>query len=403
MQKDIIIYAFNNLKKRLLRSSLTIVSIFIGIMSIFVLISFGQGLSKYMDDIFEEMGTNKLMMMGKTFGPPGSGDVKFSKEDLSFVEKISGIDVVAPMYFVSTDIKIDGEKPYTTYVMGLPTTGDERDVVIEMLTVDVFEGRYLKGADRGKVIIGYNFGQEDKVFNKVLEVGDSIYIKNQELKIVGILDSIGNPQDDSQAYMSLEYYEELFDEDEYSMLYIQTKDGASPSKVADDVTERYRKRTDQKEGYENFYVQTFEDMMQSFGNIIGVINGVVLLIALISVVVAAINITNTMYTTVIERTQEIGIMKAIGATNEEILKIFLIESGMQGLIGGLIGLGLGYWIAKLGGAIAAASGYAMLQPYFPIWLIVFSLLFSTGMGAAAGFLPALQASKLKPVESLRYE
>jgi len=121
------------------------------------------------------------------------------------------------------------------------------------------------------------------------------------------------------------------------------------------------------------------------------------------VLVAAVNIMNTMYTAVLERTKEIGIMKAIGSRNRYILMIFFFESGILGLIGGTIGILFGYGLAKMGGAIAAEAGYALLQPFFPWWLTVGCLTFAFLVGATSGFFPALQASKLKPVDALRYE
>jgi len=112
---------------------------------------------------------------------------------------------------------------------------------------------------------------------------------------------------------------------------------------------------------------------------------------------------NTMYTAVLERTREIGIMKAIGATNHDILVIFVIESGVLGLIGAALGALLGYLIASAGGAIAAAAGYSILKPVFPAWLVLGCLGFGLALGCASGFLPARQAAQLKPVDSLRYE
>ncbi|MFP4112596.1 MAG: ABC transporter permease [Candidatus Woesearchaeota archaeon] len=411
MQKDLYIYALNNLKKRLTRSFLTILSILIGIMAIFTLVSFGQGLAKFSNDIFEDMGTDKIMIQGRTFGPPGSGDSSFSRNEMRHIEKISGVDVVTGMYFTMSDVRHDFDtKPVTRYIMGAPIEGDKGDLFREMIAVTVTEGsdmsagRYFKKDDVKKAVLGYNYQFDNKIFEKGLTTKDSIIIHNTEVDIIGFMNSLGNAEDDSNIYLSDEYFEELFGvEDEYAFIYLSTKEGENPSEVAEEITKDLRKERGLKKGNENFFVQTFEDMMKTYGNVITVINSIVIIIALISVAVAAINITNTMYTTVLERTQEIGIMKAIGAKNSEILKIFLIESGIQGLIGGTLGIIIGYLIASLGGYIASISGYSMLQPYFPPWLIIGSLIFSTAIGAGAGLLPAIQASKLKPVDSLRYE
>jgi putative ABC transport system permease protein len=110
-----------------------------------------------------------------------------------------------------------------------------------------------------------------------------------------------------------------------------------------------------------------------------------------------------MYTTVLERTKEIGIMKSIGAQNHKILSIFVFESGFLGLIGGAFGIIFGYIISKIGGSIAAANGYSLLQPTFPWYLIVGCLSFSLFIGLISGLWPARKASKLRPVDALRYE
>ncbi|MBD3309876.1 FtsX-like permease family protein, partial [Candidatus Woesearchaeota archaeon] len=104
-----------------------------------------------------------------------------------------------------------------------------------------------------------------------------------------------------------------------------------------------------------------------------------------------------------ERTKEIGVMKAIGAPNSQILFIFVFESGLLGLLGGFVGILFGWLISKGGGYIAAVTGYSALKPIFPLWLTVSCALFAMIVGAASGLLPAKQASELKPVDALRYE
>ena len=133
------------------------------------------------------------------------------------------------------------------------------------------------------------------------------------------------------------------------------------------------------------------------------LNAILALIALISVIVAGVNTTNTMYTAVLERTKEIGIMKAVGARNSSIMFIYVIESGFVGMIGGAAGVFLGFLISSAGGAIAAASGFSFLKPAFPIWLTLGCIMFAFCVGAASGTMPAIRASKLRPVDALRYE
>lgn len=145
-------------------------------------------------------------------------------------------------------------------------------------------------------------------------------------------------------------------------------------------------------------------MLQSFGSILNIITAVLIGIAAISLLVGGIGIMNTMYTSVLERTNEIGVMKAIGARNSDILLIFLVESGVVGLAGGVIGIFLGIGFGKIAALFAAEVLKApIIQASFPWYLIAGALAFSLLVGIASGLLPALQASKLKPADALRYE
>ena len=173
--------------------------------------------------------------------------------------------------------------------------------------------------------------------------------------------------------------------------------------LSEKITEKFRKHKDQKKGEETFFVQTFEDALKTFSDVLGVLNGVLFLIALISLIVATVNIMNTMFTAVMERTTEIGIMKSIGAKNSTVLKIFMFESGIIGLIGGITGITIGFIIASIGGNAAAASGFSLLKPIFPSILVIGCLLFALVTGIIAGYLPSRKASRLKPVDALRYE
>ncbi|MFH1823570.1 MAG: FtsX-like permease family protein, partial [archaeon] len=139
-------------------------------------------------------------------------------------------------------------------------------------------------------------------------------------------------------------------------------------------------------------------------DIFGIVQAVFIGIAAISLVVGGIGIMNTMYTAVLERTREIGIMKAVGARNRNILTLFLIESGILGLVGGAIGVLIGIGLSTGVAFVAAqALGTTFLRAVFPWYLIVGALAFSFGIGSLSGILPAIQASRLKPVDALRYE
>ena len=403
---DIIKYALSNLWQRKLRSALTMLSILIGITAIFALVSFGQGINKYITDFAQEMGTDKIMMTpgGGLSAAPGTSNILFTEDDFEFIKKIKGVSDATAMLITASKVEFKDYKEKYPYVMGLSTDIKEMELVEEMFAgIEIIKGRELKKGDVLKATLGYSYLIENKMFKKPLSVGDTLKIKDIPVKVVGFYEEIGNPGDDSNVYLTLEGYERIFGDSDYEYLYIRSALGEDPAALADKIKERFRKRRDQKKGEEDFTIQTFEDAIASFTSIITILNGVLVLIALISVVVAAVNIMNTMYTSILERTNEIGVMKSIGAQNKYILFVFMFESGLLGLVGGAVGIGLGYLIAKLGGVIAASSGLAMLRPTFSPYLIIGCLLFSLLVGTASGFLPSLRASKLNPVDALRYE
>ncbi len=403
---DILIYSIKNLFNRRLRSFLSILSILIGVTAIYALISFGQGINSYMDGFAQEMGTDKVFLMpgGGITNAPGTSNILFSEDDLDFIRKIKGVDEASGMMITTGKVKYKDYKEKYPFIMGMSTEVKEKKLIEEMFAgIEVIQGRSLKKGDTLKATAGYSYIIQDRMFKKKISIGDKIEINDVTVEIVGFYEEVGNPTDDSNVYLSKEGFKQIFDIEDYEYIYVRTVFDQNPTDVAEKIKEKFRKHRNQKEGEEDFTVQTFEDMMAIFSNIILVLNGVLVIIALISVVVAAINITNTMYTSILERTQEIGVMKAIGAKNKYILIIFVIESGLLGLLGGLVGIGLGYAIAKLGGMIAAMNGLSMLRPGFPWWLTVGCLLFAFGVGAGAGYFPARQASKMQATDALRWE
>lgn len=404
MIKELSAYMLNNLWHRKLRSFLTIISILIGIAAIFALVSFGQGLRVYMDHVFKEMGSDKLVLQAKGFGPPGSGTATFSQKDLHFLKGINGIDQVSAMMMENTIVQFtSGEKPKYVYVMGMPTD-ESRDLIEELFTVKVERGRELRNNDKFKAVVGYNYQFPNKVFTKKIDLGDTLTINNIEVEVIGFYGTVGNPEDDRNIYVSWETAEAIFDvEDEFNWVVMRSSPEQVPRDLAEKVQDKFMNYRGVKEGEEDFFVETFEDIVATFGNVILILNVILFLIALISVVVAGVNIMNTMYTAVLERTKEIGIMKAVGAQRSTILLLFVMESGVLGLIGGIFGVFFGYLISRFGASMAIYYGLSFLQPAFPIWLIAGCLLFSFLVGALAGLMPALRASKLNPVDALRYE
>ena len=253
-------------------------------------------------------------------------------------------------------------------------------------------------------MVGSRYAEEG-LFGKPVQVRDKININGIDFKVIGILKTVGNPQDDSNIYMSIETFKELYNSgDRVDQIFVQIEPGADIKEVAANVEKKLRRSRGVTAETQDFTVLTPEELLESFGTILNIITGFLLGISAISLVVGGIGIANTMYTSTIERTKEIGTMKAIGAQNKDILFIFVIESGLLGLIGGIIGVLIGMGIGQIIEFIAINQlGTNLLQVAYPWYLIVGCLTFSFLVGAISGLIPAWQASKINVVDALRYE
>ena len=403
MRLEYLRFGIDNLMHRKLRSGLTMLSILIGIAAIFTLVSFGMGIQSYVDEIAQKSGVDKIMIQARSSGAPGTDDTfKVTRDDVEFVEKVSGVAETAGVYIKIVEVHKDKEKKY---VFGVGYSVDKVKLIDQTFNVEIEKGRGFRKGDKDKVLLGHNYQLEKKVFTKPVALGEKLTIQGKEFEVIGFYKAIGNPGDDANLYFTYEGFESVFPEakDIFGYIIVRAEKSVKADELAKILRERMRKHRGQEKGKEDFFVQTFEDLLKTFTNIIGVLNGMLYLIALISIVVASVNTMNTMYTAVLERTKEIGVMKAIGARNEDILSIFIFEAGCMGAVGGIAGVILGWIIASTGGAIAKASGFGSLQPIFPWQLILGCILFAAMVGAISGILPARQASQLKPIDALRYE
>jgi putative ABC transport system permease protein len=280
---------------------------------------------------------------------------------------------------------------------------DPKDsLIIELFNTGVEKGRLLNSGDTRNVFLGHNYLLDNKIFKKGLDVNDIIEIDGEKMKIIGFFESLGNPQDDSQIYITNEYFEDLYPNKTYLELVVKV-DTSNIDKVTDNVEKKLRKERGLEEGKEDFFVQSFEELIESFSSVLNIIIGFIILIALISVLVSAVNTANTMITSVLERYKEIGILKAIGARNSDIFWIFLFESSFLGFVAGVLGVLLGWGFASLAGSILTNLGWGFLSPYYSPYLFIGCVLFATLTGAISGVIPAVRASKINTVNALRHE
>jgi putative ABC transport system permease protein len=402
MLKDYMVYILRNFSHRKMRGWLTVIGILIGVAAVVALVSVTQGMQGAIKGQFEKMGTNKLIVMpggGEFFGAFSSA--KLTDKDLDIIRKVAGVDTAAELFFKMGKIKFR-DQTKSTYIMGMPTDSSAR-IVTEMQGFEAQEGRMIKEGDQGKVAVGW-FLWDGDFFTKKVALGNKVEIEGREFKVIGLIKKIGNRQDDSQAYIPIEAARELFNEpDETSYIYIQTKEGYNVSKVAENVKKDLRNSRDEKKGEETFQVQTFEQILSQVNVILNIVGLVLITISAISLVVGGVGIMNSMYTSVLERTHEIGVMKAIGARNSHIMTIFLIESGLFGLVGGALGVTFGLGMAKAAEFAAAQLGAEIFKASVTPGLIFGGLGFSFLIGCLSGLAPASHAARMKPVEALRYE
>ncbi len=403
MYKDFLKISTASLRKRGIRSWLTMIGIFIGVALFVSLISLGQGLQNAVNEQFEIMGTDKIVVQPRSSGAM-VGNIKLTDDDKKIVDSTKGIIKFSAWNFKLGRVEYDDFLIYT-YVMGMPTN-EEMELIEEFGNYDVEQGRWIRSQDKFKANIGWDFNHVPNILGpKTINVGDKIIIEGHEFDVVGIIGRVGNPQDDRSIIIPMDTYNEIYGiVDEYDFIIAQTGPGEEPSDVADDLKRKLRRERGEEEGEESFEVQTSQNYMETFNNIFNIVNYFVAGLAFISLLVGAVGITNTMYTAVLERTKEIGIMKAIGARNSDILKLFLIEAGLIGMIGGIIGIAIGYGFSKLVELIIKQGfGLELLSVRFNTELMILVFVCSIIFGGLAGALPARQASEQKPVDALRYE
>jgi len=406
MIQDYFKIAFRSLKQRKTRSFLTLLGIFLSILTLFVLLSLSLGLNEFVNEQFELLGTDKFFVQAKgQAGAPGaSGNaVELTMDDVRVIEDVSGVEMVT--YFMIGNGKLEfNDKARYYLVIGMPVSDNQLELIFEASDLEIEEGRFMKEGESKKIVVGYNYKHKN-LFKKSLRSGDTLVVNGVEFEVIGVLEAVGNPQDDQQVYISEDDFKDLFDSGErVDFIYAQIKLGEDIKEVANRAERKLMKFRDVKEETLDFTVSTPEELLGMFNDILNILTAFLVGIGAISVLVGGIGIANTMYTSVLERQKEIGTMKAIGAKNSDILMIFVIESGVLGLIGGAMGIIIGIIIAKSIEYIAAVYvGSDMLRASMNPLIIIGCLAFAFFVGLISGVLPSYQASKLKPVDALRYE
>ena len=404
MIKDYFIFAWNSLTNKKLRSWLTLLGICIGVLAVVSLISLGDGLR---DAVSSQFGIASLEILtiqagGVGGGPPGTGVVNpLTKDTVTGIERLSSIDIVAGRILSSVQVEHNNVLNFN-FAMSLPS-GREGSLILEILDYTPSQGRLLRLDERGSVFLGYNFGRETNSFGKRIVAGNSILINNQRFRVAGIAERKGSFIFDNIILMEESELRSLVNQDEVVDIIVARPRGSISLEAArEDVQEFLRRDRSIRRGeQDDFTVQTPEGALSTVNTILTGVQIFVAMVASISIIVGAIGIVNTMTTSVLERKQQIGIMKSIGAKNSDIFMQFFIESGLMGLIGGIFGVILGTLIGFFGTLSLNTFIGSSTVPSINIVLIVGALLGSFIIGAIAGIVPAIQAARQNPVDSLR--
>ena len=401
MIKNFLSLVFKSARYRPLRSWLTITGVVIGVMLVVVIFALSSGVKNILSTMLQSFGSELVFVLpGKETNPIAGlfGGQRFEEDDLMALGKIPGVEFVAPADVAVMNVELGGEKK-SSMVHGIPWEPFQKIFKLSQ-GVRVRDGVYPTRDDSREIMLGHLAA--DKLFKRPVRVGDEIIIKSKRMLVVGIFGPMGSQEDDNSFYTSLDMFHALTGQESGAMsAFIKIDRGSD----IDLVSRQIKFELSKQEVVRDFSVLTPNRVNQLAGNILGVVEFVLFMIAVVSLVVGAVGIMNTMYTSVLERTRHIGIMKAVGASRESILSLFLIEAGLIGIIGGMMGIALGLVVAFGIGIIAGNFGieglfsFAALD-FFELF-VVLVITFITGI--LAGFFPARAAAQLEPAEALRYE
>ncbi|MEF8880318.1 MAG: ABC transporter permease, partial [Candidatus Nanohaloarchaea archaeon] len=393
-----------NLFRRGKRSWLTILGIVIGITAIVALFSLAQGLETSVTDEFESLGANTIYVL------PGSGINGFfggspkgglTDNDLEAIKNTRGIDVAGPIIFSQRQGEFRGENEVTP-LLGIPTD-ESQEMILKTNSLVLDKGRNIRDNDRFSALAGNSLVQGE-IFDNEVRLRSQLKVGGKELRVVGTLEASGDPQYDRSLVLPIESVRDILGEPErIDFIQVQVESGQEPEKVSERIEKNLRNERNLQPGEEDFTVSTADDLLDSFLGILNLVQYVVLGIVSIALFVGGLGIMNTMYMSVSERTKEIGIMKALGATKKQILTIYITEAAALGLIGGTIGIILGLGLVEIAFYFIRQTVQIPLSPSRSPLLIAGSMTASVVLGVLSGLLPARKAANLEPVEAIRQE
>ncbi len=402
-----VIEALESLISNKLRSALTILGIVIGVAAVIAMLAVGRGAEDVITGSIQGIGTNLIFVFSG-----GSEDVRNPKPmTLADAEAIAdpfaapSVAAVAPMLQGSAEVTYSGDSMVTTLNGVTPDYSTVRNW-------GVSEGEFITEShllERASVaVIGVEVA--DELFGRTSGlVGETLRIEGQPFRVIGVLTEKGGGSfgsEDSVIIVPMTTAQARLlhrsTQDRVDMIMVSAVSSEDVTQAGEEISQILRTRHRTAIGEDDFTVLNQQDFLETAATITSVITIFLGGVAGISLLVGGIGIMNIMLVSVIERTREIGLRKAMGARKKDILVQFLVESSLLSLFGGIIGIILGWGISALVGGIAANSG-TPINPVIGIDSILLATIFSTVVGLFFGLYPANRAAGLEPVEALRYE
>ncbi|MDU3383786.1 MAG: ABC transporter permease [Veillonella sp.] len=403
MYKESFLMAWASLVANKLRSLLTMLGIIIGVAAVIALVSIGNGVKQDIEDSISSLGSNLLVVLPGAPRTPGArpsqGSMKSLKiSDYEAIAKLEGVKAASPMTNGSY-VVIYQNKNWTTSVAGV--NSNFQDVNNWTMTSGrFFSDKNVQNRERvavvGQTVVKNLFADEDPV-------GKEIRVKNIPFRVIGVLKSkgngtMGNDQDDTVLIPYTTSMERVEGIDYLRRVYVVAKDDEGIDRLQADIENLLRVRHNIKDtNLDDFNIQNMKSIMETVAQTTGTFTLFLGAVAAISLVVGGIGIMNIMLVSVTERTREIGVRKALGATYSVIVTQFLIEAVVISLMGGFIGIAFGIGASKVIGMVSGMSTIVSVPT------IIMSFAFSMAIGLIFGIYPARKAAKLNPIDALHYE
>lgn len=411
MLKDNFNLAYKNIRERMSRSILTLLGISIGIMAIISLMGIGEGmqaavsgeLSSLSDTIIVSAGGSSSNDFELLMGGMDNNGEYLTERDIADLNRIQGVKEVSTQLTGAGIISFNSQDVYAT-LTGMDI--DSQDLAYNY--EDLESGSLLEEGDQNKCVIGNGIAHEE--FDVDISVGSRIIINGEKIIVKGIFSKQGMgglTSTDSIVILTARDFEKITGESNIKAAVVRV---TNPNDV-ESIAEEIEQTINENHGDDDFAsVTAMSSLLETIQNILGILSMVLTAIAAIALVVASIGIMNTMLTSVMERTREIGIMKAIGAENKDVMLIFIIEGMLVSIVGGIIGIFLGVFgsqgmagLLSGMGAEGAPAGSMTLTPVITLYSIVLAISVSLVVGVLSSLYPAWKAAKMSPIEAVRYE